>query len=227
MSPVLTREQVRQVDRIATEEYGILGIVLMENAGRNATSIILDALARGKDWEPTGPIDRVVIFCGTGNNAGDGFVVARHLVNARINVLVALAADPQRLAPDAAVNHRICASMKIPMVEADACELTQRDLVVDALLGTGFRGQVREPPAGLIHRINEAPKAGVIAIDVPSGLDCDQGVPSNATVVADATVTFVANKIGFLKDEAHPYVGRVYVVDIGAPSSILESVLDS
>jgi NAD(P)H-hydrate epimerase len=99
------------------------------------------------------------------------------------------------------------------------------DVVVDALLGTGFRGQVRSPTAELIDALNSAPCRARVAVDVPSGLDCDTGVPSNACVRADLTITFVAAKTGFSAEPAAPYVGRVEVVDIGAPHELLEEVL--
>ena len=215
----LTREQVRRVDRIAVEEYGISGLVLMENAGRNAARIILQEL----DLSPGEPT-RAVIFCGTGNNGGDGFVIARHLANAGADVRIGLAGDPQRLSPDAAANQRICQAMKLPIQPAHEVAISENDLVVDALLGTGFTGDVRKEIAGLISDINTAAKRHVVAVDVPSGLDCDTGAPSNATVIADTTITFVADKVGFRNVEAQPFVGTVHVCDIGAPREITERV---
>ncbi len=207
----LTREQVREVDRIAIEELGIPGIVLMENAGRNAAHEILDAFS---------PIARAVLFCGTGNNGGDGFVIARHLANAGVPVHIALAGKVEKLSPDAAVNYRICANMGWPIAAAESVELLPNDVVVDALLGTGFTSQVRAPLAKIIGRINAASKRAVVAIDVPSGLDCDTGQPSNATIQADMTVTFVAAKVGFSKPPAAEYTGQIVTADIGAPPSI-------
>ncbi len=221
MSTALTREQVRQVDRIAIEEYGISGLVLMENAGRNAACVILDELTRTKGNAPT-PV--VVVFCGTGNNGGDGFVIARHLVNSGVDVRIALAGEKARLTPDAAANHRICEAMGISIVAPGATDVSADDVVVDALLGTGFSGQVREEMAHVIERVNSAQKRSVVAIDVPSGLDCDTGESSNATIVADATVTFVADKVGFRSNAARRFVGRVHVADIGAPPEIIERV---
>lgn len=217
MDVALTRAQVRLVDRIAMERYGILGLVLMENAGRNAAAIVLEAIG--------GRVKRVVVMCGTGNNGGDGFVIARHLVNVGVDVLIGLASDRDRLTPDAAANARICEVMEIAIVEAASVEIRSSDLIVDALLGTGFTGQVRAPLAELIKRVNAADKAAVYAIDVPSGLDCDTGAPSNATIVADVTVTFVAEKVGFQRAGTARYVGKVRIADIGAPSAIIQQVL--
>lgn len=225
MDVVLTREQVRRVDRIAIEEYGILGLVLMENAGRNAAKIILDDVGARESRGAGHPVGRGLIFCGTGNNGGDGFVIARHLVNAGMEVYIALAGSVDRMSPDAAANHRICVAMEIPIEDAQSAEIRSDDLVVDAMLGTGFAGQVRQPTARLIDAVNAASKAGVVAIDVPSGLDCNTGSAANACIVADLTITFVANKAGFQTDQARRYVGRVQVVDIGAPKGIIERIL--
>lgn len=219
MNIVLTREQVRRVDRLAIEEFGILGLVLMENAGRNAAAILLDHLRDD-------PADGVVIYCGTGNNGGDGLVIARHLVNAGIAVRIGLAGEADRLTPDAAANYRTCSAMEIPIAPAGSITVRAEEWVVDALLGTGFKGAVRESMAGLIDRINASPKRGVAAIDVPSGLDCDTGQASNATIVADLTVTFVADKVGFGMPGAKRFVGFVHVADIGAPAEAVRRALE-
>jgi NAD(P)H-hydrate epimerase len=225
MSRTLTREQIREVDRIAIEELGIPGVVLMENAGRNAAERVADRVR-------TSRAKRVVIFCGPGNNGGDGFVIARQLANAGIEVRVYLAGDPERLSPDCAVNHDIACKMGIGIelidsgssAERAAAGLSPEDVVVDALLGTGFGGEVREPTATLIHSLNEATKAATVAVDVPSGLDCNTGRPANATVKADLTVTFVAAKVGFTRPEAQPYVGQIFACGIGAPPTLIDRV---
>lgn len=227
MNVVLTREQVRQVDQIAIDEYGISGLVLMENAGRNAARIILAEITARNAGESADSVNRVLIFCGTGNNGGDGFVIGRHLANVGVDVSIALTGEVDRLSPDATANHRICRAMEIPIEDTHSAEIRPGDLVVDALLGTGFAGQVREPLARVIKAINEAPKACVVAIDVPSGLDCNSGAASNACVIADLTITFVADKTGFHSDEARRYVGQVHVADIGAPPTIVERILRS
>ena len=103
--------------------------------------------------------------------------------------------------------------------------IREDEIVVDALLGTGFGGEVRSPTAELIDALGQAPRRAIVAIDVPSGLDCDTGAPSNATIRADLTITFVAAKSGFSAESAAPYVGRVAVVDIGAPPEAVAEVL--
>lgn len=225
MNPRLTREQVRRVDRLAIDEYGIAGLVLMENAGRNAAEMILKILCGADGTRRPSPPERTLIFCGTGNNGGDGFVIARHLVNAGRPVQLVLVGEQSRLTPDAAANHRICRAMKIPLAPPDAVTILPSDLVVDALLGTGFTGEVRPPLAAVIGTINAAPHAGVIAIDLPSGLDADTGLPANACIRADVTLTFVAEKLGFASVNAAGYLGRLHVLDIGAPPWLIDQVL--
>ena len=212
------------MDRIATERYGIPGIVLMENAGCNATRIIRASYPSTRS---------ALIVCGTGNNGGDGCVIARHLCNAGWSVRVLVAGDRSRMTPDTAINFGIIEKMPLERhTVADAQEQvaiiatsSPDELLVDALLGTGFAGDVRESTASLIDAINAAKKTATVAIDVPSGLDCDTGKPSNATVRADLTITFVAAKVGFSSPAAGAYVGKVEVADIGAPREIVEEVL--
>ena len=219
MNVTLTREQVRRVDELAIRRYGIPGLVLLENAGRNTAAIIDQAY---------GPTGRAVIFCGSGNNGGDGCVIARHLHNAGWSVRVVIAGDVSRMTPDASANFGIIEAMGLAPLDTDemakqqaaASSITSEEIVVDALLGTGFSGEVRSPVAELIHAINAASKRAVVAVDLPSGLDCDTGTPGRATIRADLTITFVARKRGFDSQEAVPYLGRIEVADIGAPREL-------
>ncbi|MCB9853217.1 MAG: NAD(P)H-hydrate epimerase [Phycisphaerales bacterium] len=225
----LTREQVRDVDRRAIEDFGIPGIVLMENAGRNAMAIIL---ARLRELNRT-DAGTIAIVCGRGNNGGDGFVIARHVSNAGSHVEIFLACEPDALKGDALTNYSIAVRMQLPMyrfyAESDIAECAPRlqsaTIIVDAILGTGFSGDVRSPLNLVIQAINDAGRH-TIAVDVPSGLDCNSGNPSNATVRADETITFVARKVGFRATESHAYLGVVDVVDIGAPRAIVQAVHD-
>jgi len=218
----MSRQAIREVDRIAILEFGIPGIVLMENAGRGAAQVVLEMLKE--------PADSVVaIVCGAGNNGGDGFVIARHLHNAGVKVAVYLAVDPAKLGGDAKINCDIAHRMKLPIhplltpaqIEEGGAAMGRADVIVDAILGTGFSGQVRPPFDEIIRRVNALKGPKVVAVDLPSGLDCDTGQPSNATIRADVTVTFVAPKVGFGTPEAAEYVGRVVVVDIGDPRELV------
>jgi NAD(P)H-hydrate epimerase len=216
------REQSRAVDRRAIQEYGILGLVLMENAGRG----VADVLCR---LGISGP---VVVCCGKGNNGGDGFVIARHLEIRGHAVRVLLWAKPEELSGDAAANYAILAKSDVPIevfgADYDAHQLARHlagaAWVVDALLGTGARGEPKPPIDAVIEQIN-ASGVPVVAVDLPSGLDCDSGVAARHTIRAAHTCTFVAMKPGLLQPGAAQYTGEVHVLDIGAPPKLVAEVL--
>ena len=213
----LTRAQVREVDRRAIEEFGLPGIVLMENAGRGAAALLHERA----------PQARVGIVCGKGNNAGDGFVIARHLANLGHDVRLLLACDPAELRGDAALNWHVVDRMRLPTTRLEAATqgdwertLAGADWIVDALLGTGAVGPPRGAIATAIAAVNAVAGRGgarVLAVDLPSGLDCDSGVVAEPCIRADCTATFVAPKVGFETRAARGVLGEVRVVDIGAP----------
>ena len=233
----LTRLQIREVDRLAIEELGIPGVVLMENASRGVTEAVLTLLGDELGLEPSAA--RVAVLCGGGNNGGDGYAIARHLHNAGVAVSIYAARDHDRLGGDAAVNCGIVRRMGMAVTSiVTAAEVAAAGprwrgchVVVDALLGTGFAGEVRQPLAAALEHCNAASSAGggprVVAVDVPSGLDCDTGRPAGVTVRANVTVTFVAAKVGFDAAAARPYLGRVIVAGIGAPPELIQRVVDA
>ncbi|HQL54056.1 MAG TPA: NAD(P)H-hydrate epimerase [Phycisphaerae bacterium] len=218
----LTCQQIRDLDVLAIEHAGVPGLVLMENAGRAAAEFVYGALVNPR-------AARVAILCGPGNNGGDGFVIARHLSNAGVAIDVVLAAPPEKSTGDAGVNLRILERMGLELIRAfeergrDAAQnaVARADLIVDALLGTGSTGAPRAVMATLIELANAAPRARGIAIDIPSGLDADRGAVQTPCFRADATVTMVAPKVGFETPAAQAVVGRVVVVDIGAPRGLI------
>lgn len=216
--PGLTREQVREVDRIAMREFGIPGAVLMENAG------LLSALEiHGDLGGRSGPVE---VLCGGGNNGGDGFVVARQLVCRGHRVRLWVTRGAEQLAGDAALQRRIVGEMGIDLrdlrepgvLEGAAGSWRAAAALVDGLLGTGFRGEVRSPELEVISSLpgpGEGPR--IYALDVPSGLDVDTGQAGARAVRADTTLTFVASKVGFDARGASAYTGEVRVLPIGAP----------
>ena len=295
---VLTRDQTRDLDRRAMDEFRVPGIVLMENAGRGVAELIVFLLDSGAmaewngnpshrsgggwktpPWERRLPADakvfpehmslpasgrktgQVAILCGRGNNGGDGFVIARHLRLRGIGVMVFHVGSLTEYPADAAVMAEILrrdgtlmvridpvtamgepdhAAMDTAMMtlrlalgeSASVVENAQVEpvvAVVDALLGTGTCGAPRSPLDVLIGLMNTATaRPGgppIVAVDLPSGLDADTGLPTNPTVRATHTATFSAQKPGFFRSEAIVHLGRVHVIDIGAPASLVESMV--
>jgi NAD(P)H-hydrate epimerase len=220
----LTRAQAREFDRRALDEYGVPGVVLMENAGRGVA-------VQMRKYNPKKR--RVIVCCGKGNNGGDGFVVARHLDNFGWPVKILLFAKPSELTGDAAVMFDIVKRSRLRQEYVLLDGLRVEDYlneeltmfgdgwIVDALFGTGLSGAVREPFDRVIAAMNASP-APVLAVDIPSGLDCDTGQPLGIAVRADVTATFIDRKQGFLEPDAQPWLGEVHVVDIGAPRALVE-----
>jgi NAD(P)H-hydrate epimerase len=216
IGPILTRSEVRELDRRAVEQFGMNSLVLMENAGRGATDVLCSLGINGP----------VVICCGKGNNAGDGFVVARHLELRGFAVRVLAWSTLEQLSPDAAANAAILRKLGIEIswltsIETDA--IAARTLeealrgaawIVDALLGTGATGAPRPPLDGVIRQLN-ASGVPIFALDVPSGLDCDTGEAADPTIRACHTCTFAALKPGLIVPAAAEFAGRLHVADIG------------
>lgn len=214
----MTRDEVRAVDHWAIETVGVPGVVLMENAGRSCAE-------RAKEMLVNVAQPRVCVFCGTGNNGGDGYVIARHLHNAGVKVVVAVCGERARIRGDAKINLDIlerlgCATGSLhldePGLAAAVRTLADKaNVVVDALFGTGLQGPLRVDYQRLVEAIN-ALDVPILAVDIPSGLDCDTGEPLGTAIRAACTVTFVAVKRGFVvSPEASRYTGDLYVASIG------------
>jgi NAD(P)H-hydrate epimerase len=193
------------------------GVVLMENAGSGCAEIVLAQLEK-----PAG--SKVCVFCGPGNNGGDGFVIARHLKNAGVDVAIALCGPASKIKDDAEVNYKIVLNMKIAVEEFDTASANiekeietfagNSDLIVDAIFGTGLTGVLRYDFVRLINAINSLNKP-IVAVDIPSGLDCDTGESLGAAIKAVSTVTFAAAKKGFLNPRSAQFIGQVYIASIG------------
>jgi NAD(P)H-hydrate epimerase len=249
---IATRKQMQELDRISMSEFGIAGLVLMENAGRSVAEEALSMLSEmDRPPAPTVAIGQaavksasvlqgvrqriVCVICGKGNNGGDGFVAARYLLNHGVHVRVFLLAPISDVAArgDAGVNLGVALKMGMQVEEVIygpfenvIMELKRCDLIVDAIFGTGLTGAVSGIHAAMMQRMNES-GARILAIDVPSGLDCNTGEPLGLAVRAGKTVTFGASKIGFAKPGASKYIGQLVVADIGIPSEAYRRVLGS
>ena len=216
----LTRQQVREVDRRAFEVYGVPSIVLMENAARGAADAA-DEMLRHTKGRPA------VILCGGGNNGGDGLAVARHLSNRGHPVQIVLCTRPQDFKGDALTNWRIVQASGLPWrgYRPEFERFEGAGLIIDAVFGTGLTAEPRSP-FGSIAGAVEHSGAPVLAVDLPSGLDCDTGLPLGPSCIkAERTVTFVAPKAGFANPESLRYTGEVSVADIGCPRRIIDEVL--
>jgi NAD(P)H-hydrate epimerase len=217
----LSRAQARALDRRAIEDFGVPGVVLMENAGRGIAELMLRLGVHGP----------VVVCCGRGNNGGDGLVIARHLDNAGVSVRVLLFAEPDEVTGDAAINYRILARSGPPILlmppskfewEVLQKELAVADWIVDALFGTGLSSPLRPPFDRVVEAVNVT-SARLMAVDIPSGLDCDTGEPLGPTIRAHHTATVAALKAGFMQPAAQPWLGQVHVIDMGMPRRILQT----
>ena len=213
---VMTRQEIRAVDAWAINTLGVPGVVLMENAGRSCAELIKEKLA--KTARP-----KACIFCGTGNNGGDGYVIARHLLNSGFEVTVVICGPRDKIKGDAKINLDILERLgqRIEQLNLNADIAGQiktfadgTDMIVDAVFGTGLSGQLSDEYKRLIESINAQNKP-VLAVDIPSGLDCDTGRPLGAAVKATYTVTFVAAKKGFTEKASAEYTGQVFVASIG------------
>ena len=213
--PFVSPDEMKRIDAFAINEVGIPGVVLMENAGRAAFEALYDGMA--------GRSSPALVFCGRGNNGGDGFVVARHLINNGVETHVFLVGAMSKIKGDARVNLRILQKMGVTVnrITKKALPELRRQrkecgVIIDALLGTGLSGEVSGLYRDVIEIINGA-GCPVMAIDIPSGLDGTTGEPLGIAVVANMTVTFQLPKKGFENPRARNYTGQLRIVDIGIP----------
>ncbi|MGB9617535.1 MAG: NAD(P)H-hydrate epimerase, partial [Desulfomonilaceae bacterium] len=220
---LVTSEEMRALDAAAINEYGIAGVVLMENAGRTTFQILCAELSKSVHQL------KAVVVAGPGNNGGDGYVVARYLINHGAEVHTYLLAPKDKIKGDALANLSILEKMtdriypirdQAALKEA-AAQWRDSDVIVDAILGTGLAADVRSPYREAIDLINET-KAFKAAIDIPSGLDSNTGKVLGAAVKADLTVTYGFQKVGMALYPGVSYCGRVHVVDISIPRSAVE-----
>ena len=221
----LTVQQARELDAQAVEVFGIPSIILMENAAIGLFQHAMQMLEHTSS-------PSVTIFCGPGNNGGDGFALARHLHNALIPTRVVCTHQPEQYTGDAGTNLSIIRRMGIECLDArgflDSSLGDAPSLLVDALFGTGLSRPVEGVAGELTDLINSTKircNAQVLAVDLPSGLDAQSGEPLGECVVrADRTVTFAGLKPGMARVEAIEYLGEVFVVSIGAPIELLQTL---
>ncbi len=218
MINVVSNSEMRAMDQRSINEFGIPGIVLMENAGRNSAESILEVCDSEKIYS-------VLIFAGKGNNGGDGFVIARYLAKNDIDVIVYLAAKKESISGDALTNLQICLNCGIEIEEIDSISQinvpSEKFLIIDALLGTGVKGTAVNIFANLIEWINDQ-NSFTFSIDIPSGLSGDIAEINGPVVEAQKTLTMGLPKLSQYFHPARSCIGELEIIDIGFPLAIEE-----
>lgn len=217
---ILNSEQMRNIDRRTTARFGIPSIVLMENAAIAVVDAIFEHFASS---------ERVALVCGTGQNGGDGFAVARHLENRGVVPVIVIVGDRSSIAGDAATNLTVCERLGLPIYEvgepADAstalAHIADADLIVDALFGTGLNRAPSGIHATVIRDLAEL-RIPILAVDLPSGANASSPYPFDPCLQAEVTVTFAAPKVCHVFEPAAHYCGEVIVADISIPDAAIQ-----
>lgn len=214
--PTITTQQMREVDRLMIETFGIHLLQMMENAGRNLADL-------AQTWLDGRVEDRpILILAGRGHNGGGGMVAARHLANRGADIQVVLPWEMNTYQGVPAHQLETLLAMGVSVMEAgDGWELPSADLILDALIGYGITGTPRGPVAALIQLANSHP-APILALDTPSGLQLDTGIPLQPTIQAQATLTLALPKQGLLQAPSH--VGRLFLADISVPPVLYDDL---
>ena len=210
---LFTAEQVRALDRCAIEQHGLPGFTLMRRAGKAAMSCLLAC------WPEPG---QITVFCGAGNNAGDGYVLAVLARQQGLPVTVIQVGDADKMTGAARQARLLALQDGVPVVGLDQFTTDAGGVLVDALLGTGLSGELRGPFAEAVARINQS-GLPVLALDIPTGLCADTGRVLGTAVQADATVSFIGLKRGLLTAAGPACCGRLSYADLGVPDAVLDS----
>lgn len=218
MFKACTAQQMRAMDQNAINEAGIPGIILMENAALRCVEELESDFISLKDL-------KIGVFCGKGNNGGDGFAIARHLVRLGASVSVYLVCGSD-FSGDALINYEMLENVNCRITEDFTCldlELQTFDIVVDAIFGTGINGEIHGTAFDVIECINSN-SSYVLSVDVPSGIDSNSGNVPGICVKADKTVTFAAYKLGMLCYPAADFTGEIKAVDICIPENVHDNI---
>src|SRR5918994_6509835 len=221
---VLNTQQMREADRQTIDEVGIPSIVLMENAGRQAVAAMEAAF---EDLATS----RVAVLCGRGNNGGDGFVVARTLAQRGVEAIVFLLGSVADVQNDARINLEVLGRIGMTVIEITNAqewelhftEVSECDVIVDALLGTGFRGRLTGLFETVVADVNEL-GVPIVAIDLPTGLSADTAEVTGEAVEASMTVTLAAPKIPLVFPPADIHAGDLVIADIGIPYPVIDDI---
>ncbi|MCK4870958.1 MAG: NAD(P)H-hydrate dehydratase [Gammaproteobacteria bacterium] len=208
------REQVRELDRIAIEDFKVPGFMLMQRAGEAAFAVLQ------RKWPK---IKQIAVIAGKGNNAGDGYVIAKLAKKAGFKVVVLYLAKPEILTGDALLAAQECKKVRVKIEPFASALITPEAIIVDAILGTGLSGEVQSEYKQVIAQLN-ARNNPILAVDIPSGLDANSGNPLGIAIRADYTVTFVGAKQGLFTGQAADYCGEVFYDDLGVSDEVFHKV---
>lgn len=222
--PSVTVDQMREVDRLAVEEFSLSVAMMMENASRGI-AVMCGRLLGGSVKDK-----KILVLAGKGNNGGDGLGAARHLINYGAEVVCILASPSKELTVDAKRQYQVLSKIKanvLDFAELSPSQLKKyfdnADLIVDALLGYSLKGRPREPYATLIKLANQSGKK-TLAVDMPSGLLGDTGEALEPTITATTTLTLALPKAGLTKEKATDHVGDLYLLDLSIPKQVYEKI---
>lgn len=218
----LSVKKIQKLDEDTIKKYGVPSLILMENAGRTISNEIRRLLKSRIQKS-------ACVVCGIGNNAGDGFVAARHLLDAGFDVSIYVAGSAKKLKVDAKKNYQILKNLKYSIKEvknfsaADINTIKGADVVVDAIFGVGLNRKIIEPFKSIIETLNHEANR-IISVDIPSGLDGTTGKTFGACIRANRTVSFTVAKKGFFVNDGPAHTGKVIVRDIGIPKKLIDRI---
>jgi len=219
----VTAKEMQAIDRVAQEKFKISGLTLMENAGKACASHAMAMINLKKE-------KTISVFCGKGNNGGDGLVISRFLLKRGLDVTTYMLSSEDRLKKNPAVNLRLLKKLKGKVIFVEDKEglraidvLSGCGLIIDAIFGTGFKGRPEGLAADAIKLIN-ASGVKILSVDVPSGLDATTGECPGECVKASETITFGLPKTGFYKGAGPKFTGKITVKNIGFPQSLLSHI---
>ncbi len=224
--PSITTEQMRKVDDIMINEYGIELIQMLENAGRNLAELAINLI--DKNFENRNS-KNIVVACGLGNNGGGGMVAARHLSNHGFNVTVVLTGAEAKLRSIPLKQWTILKKLPVRMIIANSSDtlgvFNEADLIIDAIIGYGMSGELKGISAHVIHEILNSQNRYVLSLDAPSGLNTTTGkFNEKLCIKAYATMTLALPKTGLVQDDAKDCVGRLYLADISVPPKLYDEI---
>lgn len=218
---IADQKTMQMLDQFTMEQLGLPGVVLMENAGNAVVQEILHTYPKST---------QILVLAGSGNNGGDGFVIARRLIDFGYEVFLCFIGHEEKLKGDAKVHFQVYKNRQLPLLEYKKLDkklllsyIQQSHLIIDAMLGTGISGKVRSPLAEIIEAVNNSNK-DIIAVDIPSGINSNTGEVANIAIKANKTITFAMPKIGFFLGDGPKYIGEWKVADISVPESIVETL---